>query len=69
MSRLMSEHWPALSRSERDQWRRAALAERTGLTQQQSTMLVLGLVALGVGVLAWSYLGPDLKRYAKIHSM
>ena len=32
-------------------------------------LLVAGLVAVGVGVLAWYYLGPDLRRYLKIHNM
>jgi len=27
------------------------------------------LAVVGLGVLAWSYLGPDLKRYMKIRSM
>jgi hypothetical protein len=31
--------------------------------------MVAGLVGLGVGVLAWYYLWPDLKRYLKIRSM
>jgi hypothetical protein len=31
--------------------------------------LIAGLVVAGLGVLAWSYLGPDLKRYLKIRSM
>jgi hypothetical protein len=30
---------------------------------------VAGLVVLGLGALAWYYLGPDVRRYLKIHSM
>jgi hypothetical protein len=32
-------------------------------------LIVAGAVVVGLGVLAWVYLGPDLKRYLKIHSM
>jgi hypothetical protein len=32
-------------------------------------LLVGGLVVVGLGVLAWNYLGPDLKRYMKIRNM
>ncbi|HLH28490.1 MAG TPA: hypothetical protein VKW77_06215 [Acidimicrobiales bacterium] len=31
--------------------------------------LIAGLAAIGLGVLAWQYLGPDLRRYLKIRSM
>jgi hypothetical protein len=31
--------------------------------------IVAGVVVVGLGVLAWTYLGPDLRRYMKIHSM
>jgi hypothetical protein len=31
--------------------------------------LLAGLLAVGVGALAWYYLGPDLRRYMKIRSM
>lgn len=31
--------------------------------------LVAGVVVVGLGALAWTYLGPDLRRYMKLHSM
>lgn len=31
--------------------------------------IVAGVAVVGLGVLAWQYLGPDLRRYLKIHSM
>jgi hypothetical protein len=34
-----------------------------------SGLFTLGLVALGLGALAWYYIGPDLRRYIKISSM
>jgi hypothetical protein len=32
-------------------------------------LLLIGLVGVGLGLLAWNYLGPDLRRYLKIRSM
>ena len=34
-----------------------------------SGLLIAGAVILGLGFLTWTYLGPDLRRYMKIHSM
>lgn len=70
MSRLTSEHWRGLSRGDRGGWlERSQPGDWMRGNQNQSTMLILGLVAIGVGALAWAYLGPDLRRYAKIQSM
>ncbi len=33
------------------------------------TLTVAGLAVIGLGALAWYYLGPDLQRYLKIRSM
>jgi hypothetical protein len=49
--------------------------ERSTPLQQPSFELglpgwvVSGLVVAGLGLLAWQYLGPDLRRYLKIRSM
>lgn len=40
--------------------------ERRGMS---TGLLVTGVVIVGMGVFTWKYLGPDLKRYLKIHSM
>jgi hypothetical protein len=32
-------------------------------------LLVTGLVVVGLGVMAWNYLGPDLRRYLKMSNM
>jgi hypothetical protein len=32
-------------------------------------LVVAGLVVVGIGALAWYYLGPDLRRYIKMSSM
>jgi hypothetical protein len=34
-----------------------------------SGLLLTGLLVVGLGVLAWQYIGPDLRRYMKIESM
>jgi hypothetical protein len=53
-----------------DHWR-----ERTGLARRSenggafTALLITGAVIIGLGFLAWTYLGPDLKRYMKIQSM
>jgi hypothetical protein len=31
--------------------------------------IAVGLIAAGLGLWAWSYLGPDLRRYIKMSSM
>jgi hypothetical protein len=32
-------------------------------------LLLTGLVVVGVGLMCWNYLGPDIKRYIKISNM
>jgi hypothetical protein len=31
--------------------------------------LLTGLAVVGLGLVAWSYLGPDLRRYLKMTNM
>jgi hypothetical protein len=50
------------------------LSERTGLARRSDRgdstgLLIAGVLVIGLGYLAWTYLGPDLKRYLKIQSM
>jgi hypothetical protein len=53
-----------------DDWTgRSALEKRAGSGGPSAGLLITGVVVIGLGLLAWSYLGPDLKRYMKIHSM
>jgi hypothetical protein len=40
--------------------------ESTGLSPG---LLIGGLALLGLGAVAWYYLGPDLRRYLKIRNM
>ncbi len=53
-----------------DEWReRTGLMRRTDRGGSPAALLITGAVVVGLGYLAWAYLGPDLKRYLKIHSM
>jgi hypothetical protein len=50
------------------------MRERTGLARQSDRgdsagLLIAGVLVIGLGYLAWTYLGADLKRYLKIRSM
>lgn len=67
MAGLTSEHgsWlPALP----DDWRHP-LARRARQRDAHTKLLIAGAAVVGVGLLTWVYLGPDLKRYLKIHAM
>jgi hypothetical protein len=44
-------------------------ADRLETVRPGPGLLTFGLAALGLGALAWYYLGPDLRRYMKIRSM
>ena len=48
---------------------RTGLAPRTERGGPSPSLLIAGAVAIGLGYLAWTYIGPDLKRYLKIQSM
>lgn len=70
MSRLTGEHWPSVSRASKELHGMSRSArEHFGISKSQTMWLAAGLVAVGVGIVTWSYLGPDLRRYLKIHSM
>jgi hypothetical protein len=70
MLRLTSEPREELSRLTDTGWgERSALAEWRRAGGPPVGLLIAGVAVVGLGVLAWMYLGPDLKRYLKIHSM
>jgi hypothetical protein len=54
--------------SQEGEWKGPPLRTR-GQESSSGGLLLIGLAVVGLGVLAWSYLGPDLKRYLKIRSM
>jgi hypothetical protein len=61
---------PQSMRRQDDDWRPAryypAPRHNGGLP---GGLLLTGLVVAGLGVMAWYYLGPDLKRYIKMSNM
>ncbi len=72
MSRMTPEYQAGSVRALGDDWeRRYHAPERRwrGGENFPTGLLVGGLVAVGLGALAWYYLGPDLRRYLKIKSM
>ncbi len=50
-------------------YRRGSFSERPLLRRPRSGMMIAGILALGLGALAFYYLGPDLRRYIKIEMM
>ena len=70
MSRLTSEYENLLARLPDSEWvdrfshrrRREHLGPHPGL-------VAAGLVAVGIGLLAIYYVGPDVKRYMKLRNM
>jgi hypothetical protein len=68
MSRLISE---GRNLSTQD-WARGdqpSLLEGRGSGSPALAWIVAGAVVVGLGYLAWTYVGPDLKRYLKVQSM
>jgi hypothetical protein len=51
------------------------LAERTGFANRgdrggpSMALLITGAVVIGLGLLVWTYLGHDIKRYIRIRNM
>ncbi len=50
-----------------DDWRHP-LARRARRRGPDPSLLIAGVAVVGLGLLTWHYLGPDLKRYLKIHA-
>jgi hypothetical protein len=48
---------------------RSHLARREDYLGPDTRLIVAGVVVLGLGLAAWHYLGPDVRRYLKMHSM
>lgn len=69
MTRLAPEMQPRESQYPSNDWRsRPPVAEWTR-PRSNTAILLTGLALIGIGALAWHYLGPDLRRYMKIRSM
>ena len=70
MSRSLTEQLGFSSGSEGEHWwERSPLARRTEPAEPAHRLMVAGLVVLGLGCLAWYFVGPDVRRYMKIRSM
>jgi hypothetical protein len=70
MSRLTPEHqalWSSSPGAEEERF--PPLTHRADYGIRPSSWLLPGLIAVGLGVLAWYYLGRDLRRYMKIRNM
>jgi hypothetical protein len=66
---MTPEYQAGSVRAQAEDWEgRYHPAERRG-GGLPSGLLLGGLLAVGLGALAWYYLGPDLRRYMKIKSM
>jgi hypothetical protein len=68
MSQATAENTGRMTRRQDYDWRGPPLRTR-GQESSSGSWLLTGLAVVGLGVLAWYYLGPDLKRYMKIRSM
>jgi hypothetical protein len=67
---LESRHQGSWLGASADDWReRTGLARRADRGGLSPSVLITGAVVIGLGYLAWTYLGPDLKRYMKIRDM
>jgi hypothetical protein len=66
MSRLAS-HYPERVYASPEEKQQSGIAERVSVPRPG--LLLAGLAALGMGIWAWYYFGPDLRRYLKIRSM
>jgi hypothetical protein len=70
MSNWAYEEQDHTAGSVRDYWQdRAAPARRSESAATVLGLPLAGLAAVGLGALAWYYLGPDLRRYLKLRSM
>jgi hypothetical protein len=70
MSRLTSGHHGLLSRSEGHGWgRRSALARHARSLGPHPGWVLAGVAAVGLGLQAVYYIGPDVKRYMKLRNM
>jgi hypothetical protein len=68
MSRMSTANRPDYSSPEGwgGRWVPTDRKESTGMS---SGLVIGGLALIGLGALAWYYLGPDLRRYMKIRNM
>jgi hypothetical protein len=71
MSSVMPDNLRAQQQYPGGDWRsgyQSLPVRRDGSTLPRD-LVVAGLVVAGLGLLAWHYLGPDLRRYLKMTNM
>jgi hypothetical protein len=67
---MMAEHQAPSYPAPQGNWQGGyAPAERQDSGGLPAGLLIGGLVVVGLGLLAWYYMGPDLVRYMKIRNM
>jgi hypothetical protein len=69
MANLITRRGNARLPERLEDWGRRTLGKRRAREVPSTQLLVAGIVVIGLGYLAWSYLGPDLRRYIKILNM
>ena len=68
MSRMTSQY-PERVYSSSEEERHRRLMERIGSGGKSTGWLLAGLAVVGLGVFAWQYFAPDVRRYIKIRNM
>jgi hypothetical protein len=63
----MTTQYPERVYSTGEERQHRGLREREGV--RRPGLLLAGLAVLGLGVLAWSYFGPEIRRYIKVARM
>ncbi len=69
MSSLGHEGRASLFGAPRGRSGRSELAERGRFEVSSPALIAAGLVAVGLGLWAWYYFGPDVRRYMKMRAM
>jgi hypothetical protein len=68
MAHLMTRRQESWLPKSIERWKDRALGHREE-PDPTVKLLIAGAVVAGLSYLAWTYFGPDLKRYLKVHSM
>ncbi len=71
MSAQQADRLSRYSQPAGQEWRRGgyAMAKRPRSGGMPWGLILGGAAVVGLGILAWNYIGPDLRRYMKIRDM
>ena len=64
-----ADYLTSLPKAAEEAWTERFLDGRHERSLRPHPAVVVGLITLGLGVLAWYYVGHDVKRYIRIRSM